>query len=95
MGVGDVNADGRPDLLESAAGIEGMMEPSARTLYQSVQRFLKLDDYLQVWPAHGAGSACGKALGAVPESTVGYEKRFNPALQAARLSHRSAMASAC
>jgi hydroxyacylglutathione hydrolase len=36
-----------------------------------------------VWPAHGAGSACGKALGAVPQSTVGYEKRFNPALRLA------------
>ncbi len=79
--VGDL---GRPDLLESAAGIAGVMEPSARTLYRSVQRFLEMDDYLQVWPAHGAGSACGKALGAVPESTVGYEKRFNAAIQAAR-----------
>jgi len=37
---------------------------------------------MQVWPAHGAGSACGKALGAVPVSTVGYEKRFSPALAA-------------
>jgi hydroxyacylglutathione hydrolase len=36
---------------------------------------------MQVWPAHGAGSACGKGLGAIPSSTVGYEKRFNPALQ--------------
>ena len=32
---------------------------------------------MQVWPGHGAGSACGKALGAVPQSTVGYERRFN------------------
>ncbi|WP_457651261.1 rhodanese-like domain-containing protein [Rhodocaloribacter sp.] len=78
--VGDL---GRPDLLESAAGIEGMMEPSARTLYQSVVKFLEMDDYLQIWPAHGAGSACGKALGAVPETTVGYERRFNPAIRAA------------
>lgn len=78
--VGDL---GRPDLLESAAGISGMMEPSARTLRKSVLEFLKLDDYIQIWPAHGAGSACGKALGAVPESTVGYERRFNGAIQAA------------
>jgi len=78
--VGDL---GRPDLLESAAGVVGNMEPSARTLYKSVQQFLGLDDYLQVWPAHGAGSACGKALGAVPESTVGYEKRFNASIAAA------------
>lgn len=78
--VGDL---GRPDLLETAAGQIGAMEPSARRLYASVQGFLALPDYLQVWPAHGAGSACGKALGAIPETTVGYEKRFSPALAAA------------
>jgi hydroxyacylglutathione hydrolase len=49
-----------------------------------VQRFLDLPDHLQVWPAHGAGSACGKALGAVPQSTIGYEKQFNPMIDAAR-----------
>ena len=79
-----VNDLGRPDLLESAAGIEGMMEPSARTLYQTTVDFMDQPDWLQVWPAHGAGSACGKALGAVPESTWGYEKRFSPAVQAAK-----------
>ncbi len=79
--VGDV---GRPDLLETAAGTVGAKEPSARRLYDSLQRFIELPDYLQVWPAHGAGSACGKALGAVPQSTVGYEKRFNPAVADAR-----------
>ncbi len=80
--VGDL---GRPDLLESAAQVEGAMEPSARSLHASVQRFLDLPDHLQVWPAHGAGSACGKALGAVPQSTVGYEKQFNPMIEAARM----------
>jgi hydroxyacylglutathione hydrolase len=79
--VGDL---GRPDLLESAAGVAGAMEPSARRLYRSARGFLDLPEHLQVWPAHGAGSACGKALGAVPQSTVGYERRFSPALQAAR-----------
>ncbi len=78
--VGDV---GRPDLLESAAGEEGAMRPAARELYQSVQSFKNLPEYLQVWPAHGSGSACGKAMGAVPESTVGYELRFSPAFKAA------------
>jgi hydroxyacylglutathione hydrolase len=78
--VGDL---GRPDLLESAAGVVGVMEPSARRLYASVQDFLKLDDYIQIWPAHGAGSACGKALGAIPQSTVGYERAFNSAIGAA------------
>ncbi len=72
--VGDV---GRPDLLEKAAGIAGTMVVSARQLFRSLQRFKQLPDYLQVWPAHGAGSACGKALGAVPSSTVGYERFAN------------------
>jgi hydroxyacylglutathione hydrolase len=76
--VGDV---GRPDLLERAAGVAGTAEPGARQLFRSLQRVRALPDYLQVWPAHGAGSACGKALGAVPQSTVGYEQRFNWALQ--------------
>jgi hydroxyacylglutathione hydrolase len=79
--VGDL---GRPDLLESAAEMEGAMEPSARTLYQSVQRVLDLPEHLQVWPGHGAGSSCGKALGAVPQSTIGYETQFNPMIDAAR-----------
>ncbi len=75
--VGDL---GRPDLLETAAGVVGTREPSARRLFESTKRFLALDDHLQVWPGHGAGSACGKALGAVPQSTVGYERRFNVTL---------------
>jgi hydroxyacylglutathione hydrolase len=72
--VGDV---GRPDLLEKAAKVAGTMEAGARTLFRSLERFRALPDHLQVWPGHGAGSACGKALGAVPSSTVGYEKRAN------------------
>ncbi len=72
--VGDV---GRPDLLERAAKFEGTMEASARTLFRSLQKFKEYPDWLQIWPGHGAGSACGKGLSAVPHSTVGYEKRFN------------------
>src|SRR5215204_396782 len=72
--VGDV---GRPDLLERAARRRGTMEESARHLFQSLQRFRNYPDYLQLWPGHGAGSACGKSLGAVPQTTLGYEKRFN------------------
>jgi hydroxyacylglutathione hydrolase len=72
--VGDV---GRPDLLERAAGVANTMEAGARTLFHSLSRFRALPDHLQVWPGHGAGSACGKALGAVPSSTVGYEKLSN------------------
>lgn len=76
--VGDV---GRPDLLEEAAGIKGTSVPGAKKMFQSLKRFRELPDYVQVWPAHGSGSACGKALGAVPSSTVGYEKITNWALQ--------------
>lgn len=78
--VGDV---GRPDLLESAAGQKDVMEPSARTLYKSVEEFKSVPEYLQIWPGHGAGSACGKALGAIPETTVGYELRYNNSLKSA------------
>ncbi len=78
--VGDV---GRPDLLESAAGQAGIMEPSARTLYQSLRGTSALSEHLQILPAHGAGSACGKALGAVPTSVLGYERLNNSALREA------------
>jgi len=72
--VGDV---GRPDLLERAAGMKGTMEAGARALFRSLERFRALPDHLQVWPGHGAGSACGKAIGAVASTTVGYEKLAN------------------
>lgn len=76
-----VGSIGRPDLLETAAGVVGSAESGARQLYHSMRKFRELPDHLQVWPAHGAGSACGKGLGAIPSTTVGYEKLFNPALQ--------------
>lgn len=76
--VGDI---GRPDLLEKAAGFIGTQEKGARQMYESIQRFAALPEYVQVWPGHGAGSACGKALGAVPSSTVGYELIRNWAFQ--------------
>lgn len=78
--VGDL---GRPDLLEQAAGMHGVQEPSARTLFASLPRFTEQEGYVQVWPAHGAGSTCGKALGAVPVTTVGYEKLYNASLAVA------------
>lgn len=76
--VGDV---GRPDLLEKAAGYRGTMEVGARQMWQSLKKFEALPDHIQVHPAHGAGSACGKALGAIPSSTVGYEKLVKWALR--------------
>jgi hydroxyacylglutathione hydrolase len=74
---------GRPDLLETAAGVKGTMEPGARALFRSIESFRQLPEFLQVWPGHGAGSACGKALGDVPLTTVGYELRNNAAIRAA------------
>ncbi|SIS72788.1 MBL fold metallo-hydrolase [Belliella pelovolcani] len=76
--VGDV---GRPDLLEQAAGLKGTQDIGAAQMFDSLHDFAKLGDFIQVWPGHGAGSACGKALGAVPSTTVGYEKIRNWALQ--------------
>ncbi|WP_047373752.1 MBL fold metallo-hydrolase [Exiguobacterium sp. ZOR0005] len=76
--VGDI---GRPDLLEEAAGVKGTTAIGAEQMFDSLNKFKALPDFVQVWPGHGAGSACGKALGAIPTSTVGYEKATNWALQ--------------
>jgi hydroxyacylglutathione hydrolase len=72
--VGDV---GRPDLLEKAAKVANTMEDSAHALFRSLCRLRELPDFVQLWPGHGAGSACGKSLGALPQSTIGYERIAN------------------
>lgn len=73
--VGDL---GRPDLLDEAAGGVDTRFQGAKDLFASLKKhFVNLPDYVQVLPSHGAGSACGKALGAIPTSTVGYEKHFS------------------
>lgn len=73
--VGDL---GRPDLLDEAAGGVDTRFQGAKDLFASLRdHFLTLPDYVQVLPAHGSGSACGKALGAIPTSTVGYERHFS------------------
>jgi hydroxyacylglutathione hydrolase len=73
--TGDV---GRPDLLERAAGMKDTMERGARVLHASLTRFKqRYPDHLMLWPGHGAGSACGKSLGAVPVSTLAYERLTN------------------
>jgi len=72
--VGDV---GRPDLLEKVAGVAHSMEGAARELYSSLQRLRETPGHLQILPGHGSGSACGKALGALPQSTLGYERLAN------------------
>ncbi len=76
--LGDV---GRPDLLERAANFVGTMEKGARVLFQSLQKLGDLPDTLLIWPAHGAGSACGKSLGGSPVSSLGYERLTNWALK--------------
>ncbi|PEP96512.1 MBL fold metallo-hydrolase [Bacillus toyonensis] len=76
--VGDV---GRPDLLETAVGIPHHARSSAEQLFHSIQKIKTMPAYLQIWPSHRAGSSCGKSLGAIPSSTIGYEKHFNWAFQ--------------
>jgi glyoxylase-like metal-dependent hydrolase (beta-lactamase superfamily II)/rhodanese-related sulfurtransferase len=71
--VGDV---GRPDLFP------GRAQELASRLYDSLHsKLLALPDYCEVYPAHGAGSLCGRAMGAKRTSTIGYERRYNSALQ--------------
>lgn len=68
---------GRPDLLDEAAGGVDTRYQGAKDLFASLKRvFLALPDHVQVHPAHGSGSACGKALGAVASTTVGYERLY-------------------
>ena len=74
--VGDA---GRPDL--HAHG-ELTVEQMARSLYRSLtERLLALPDDLVLYPAHYSGSVCGRGLSANPISTIGFERRHNPALQ--------------
>ncbi|AKG74988.1 MBL fold metallo-hydrolase [Salinicoccus halodurans] len=72
--VGDI---GRPDLLEETANMEGTTEEGANAMFESLKKINDYPEFMQVWPGHGAGSACGKSLGAVPLSTLGYELRNN------------------
>ncbi len=92
--VGDA---GRPDLTagderdpageagetgDSRGAMDAMAaQRAARTLYDSLQRILALPDDLEVYPAHFAGSACGRAMSGKPSSTLGFERRFNPAFR--------------
>lgn len=67
---------GRPDLLDEAAGAKETRFEGAKQIFASLKNeFLTLPDHVLVFPGHGAGSACGKALGALPATTVGYERR--------------------
>ncbi len=76
--VGDV---GRPDLLEKLGGERNSTQAGAYQQFESIKKLFQLKDYIQIWPGHGAGSSCGKSLGAVPVTTLGYEKIRNWAFQ--------------
>lgn len=77
--IGDV---GRPDLREKAGNITAKREELARMMYQSTRdKIMKLADNVLVYPAHGSGSLCGKALSDASYSTIGAEKISNYALQ--------------
>ena len=72
-----VGSVGRPDLLGKELG-----EKLAPLLYDSLHnKILMLEDYVEVLPTHGAGSLCGRSISSKRTSTIGYERRFNPALQ--------------
>jgi hydroxyacylglutathione hydrolase len=72
--VGDV---GRPDL----AG-EDLLEQQVRGLYNSLYNTLsRFEDWVEIYPAHGAGSLCGKSMSSKPMSTLGFERKHNPLLK--------------
>ncbi len=72
-----VNDIGRPDLVGAQAAL-GL----AKEMYRSVfDKILPLNDSLLIYPGHGAGSLCGKSIGAMKSSTLGFERKYNPALQ--------------
>ena len=70
--VGDA---GRPDLFP------GMARELAGKLFYSLAKLMELPDFCEVWPSHGAGSLCGRAVGAKYTSTVGYERKYNPVVR--------------
>ena len=71
-----VGSVGRPDLLGAELG-----RRLAPQLYDSLHgQLLRLEDYVEVLPTHGAGSLCGRGISGKRKSTIGYERRSNPAL---------------
>ncbi len=77
--IGDV---GRPDLREDAGNATAKKVELARQMYHSTRgKLMKLNNNVKVYPAHGAGTLCGKALSEANVSTIGAERLSNPALQ--------------
>ena len=77
--IGDV---GRPDLRDFSKDVQAQRERLAEMMYETVhQKFAKLADSVTVYPAHGAGSLCGKSIRKAASSTIGYEKQHNYAFE--------------
>jgi hydroxyacylglutathione hydrolase len=72
--VGDA---GRPDLV----GVEAAQELAGQMHESLFKKIMPLDDSLMIYPGHGAGSLCGKSIGSMRSTSLGYEKRTNPALE--------------
>lgn len=73
---------GRPDLREHAGNIQVDRQKQARQMYHSLrEKLLTLPDHVKVYPAHGAGTLCGKGLKDASHSTIGAEKLGNWSLQ--------------
>lgn len=71
--VGDI---GRPDLVGDA-----VLDEQIQNLYNTLYvKFSQYPDSLEVFPAHGAGSLCGRGMSSKPNSTLGFERRHNPML---------------
>lgn len=69
--VGDA---GRTELASS-------IEEGANNLYNSLQKIMELEDHIEVYPGAFSGSVCGRGLSGKPSSTIGFERRYNLALQ--------------
>ncbi len=72
---------GRPDLRENVGNVQQKREEQAKQMYHSLKKYLTLNDDVLIYPAHGAGSLCGKGLSEANSSTMGAEKRGNWSLQ--------------
>ncbi|MDJ1479995.1 MBL fold metallo-hydrolase [Cytophagaceae bacterium YF14B1] len=77
--IGDV---GRPDLRDFSKNVDSQRQKLAEMMYDTIhEKFAKLSDDVIVYPAHGAGSLCGKSIRKAADSTIGYERQHNYAFE--------------